>query len=324
MGAVNHVLITGAAGFIGRATVAEARARGIRVTALVRSQGRPEWAEDPEIWLCRFDLAQADPKALSAALDGVDAVIHAAAHLGGEAARHERDTLRGTETLLTAMAGQEVCTLVLVSSLAVYDTIAVPIGGTLTEDAPMEKADAARDAYVRGKLRQETLCRNAAKAQGLTLWCLRPGAVYGPGRLDNAHLGAGVGPVLLRVGGKGQIPLCHVGLCAWALVQSAVTPGGGTLNVLDDDLPDRARFLRARRRAGWPKFVIPVPWQLLMPMAQLFDRPSLPGLLRVPVLRARMTPLNYSNDAMRRALGGHETRDFEALMADAIGKDGAR
>lgn len=318
MGDVKKILITGAAGFIGRAAVAEARSRGIEVVAVVRSGPPRAWANDAGITLYRCDLSDPDTTALTAALADVDAVIHAAAHPGGDAAQHAADSARGTQTLLVAMSGARARTLVLVSSIGVYDTMQLPIGGTLTEACPLEHPDTARDAYVRGKLVQEQLCVDAARTQGLTLWRLRPGAVFGPGRLWNGHLGVRLGPVLVRVGGSGQVPVCHVARCGWALVQAAVTPGGGALNILDDDLPDRARFLAALRRSGWPRATIPMPWQLLMPLAKLLNRPTLPGLLREPVLRARMTPLSYSNRAMRKALGGRQARPFEVLMGKAI------
>lgn len=322
MGDVNRILITGAAGFIGRAAVADARGRGIDVVAVVRGRAPKVWAKDAGITVCTCDLSDPDTSALADAMQGVDAVIHAAAHMGGDADQHDGDTVKATQTVLNAMAVAQVKRLVLVSSISVYDTMALPIGATLTEDCPLENPAQARDAYVRAKLLQEDLCLRAARDQRLTLWRLRPGAVFGPRRLWNAHLGVRIGPVLLRVGGSGQVPLCHVTRCGWALVQAALTDGGGVLNILDEDLPDRSRFLRALGHTGWPTVVIPLPWQVLMPIAKALDRPSLPGLLRAPVLRARMTPLRYSNKAMRKALGGRQARPFEVLMSIAIAESG--
>ena len=268
--------------------------------------------------MCRCDLSGPDTAVLAQAMQGVDAVIHAAAHLGGDAAAHAADSVRGTEALLAALEGTDVRRLVLVSSISVYDTMQVAIGGRLTEACPLEQVETARDPYVRGKLMQEALCVDAARRLGIELWRMRPGAVFGPNRLRNAHLGLRKGPVLVRLGGAGQVPVCHVTRCGWALVQAAVTPGGGALNVLDDDLPERDRFLATLRRSGWPRFVIPLPWQIVLPVARMLNRPTLPGLLRERVLRARITPLKYTNTAMRRALGGQQARTFETLMNKAI------
>lgn len=317
MGAVSRIVITGATGFIGHAAVVEARKRGLHVVAVLRGAGPDGWAQDAGITLCPFDLTQPG-KALAKAMQGADAVIHAAGHLHDTPEQAERLT----RAVLRAMQEARVPQLVLVSSLSVYDTMALPIGGTLTEDCPLEQEAQARDGYVLAKLVQERLCGDAAAAQGFALWRLRPGAVFGPGRVWNAHIGPALGPAVVRLGGAGQVPLCHVTRCGWALVQAAVTPGSGALNILDDDLPTRARFIRSLRRAGWPRAVVPLPWQAVLPLARILKRlhvPGLPGLLREPVLRARITPLEYSNAAMRSALGDCASPDFEPLMTQAEG-----
>ena len=77
-----RILITGAGGFIGRATVAEARARGLDVVALVRKSVAPEWADDDGVTVVEADLSEpSSQQPLRRALRGCDAVIHAAAHL---------------------------------------------------------------------------------------------------------------------------------------------------------------------------------------------------------------------------------------------------
>ncbi|WP_146588238.1 NAD-dependent epimerase/dehydratase family protein [Puniceibacterium confluentis] len=321
MGEMNRILITGAAGFIGQATVREAREKGLPVVAVVRSSPPRIWARDSGITVLRCDLSAPDAVTiLRDAMTGVDAVVHAAAHLGGDAAAHTADSVGGTSAVLAAMKGSKVRRLVLVSSIAVYDTMTLAPGATLTEDCPPETTP--RDAYVAGKLAQEDLCRAAAAQDGFGLWLMRPGAVFGPDRLWNAHLGVGLGPLLVRIGTSGAVPVVHVNRVGWALVLGANTDPGGVqaLNILDDDLPDRSRFLMAMRRSGWPRRMIPLPWKLLVPVARalapMADR--LPGLLREPVLRARMMPLEYSNRRMRRTLGGRQARSFEVLFAKAI------
>ena len=61
---------------------------------------------------------------------------------------------------------------------------------------------------------------------------------------------------------------------------------------------------------------IPVPYSLWMGLAQVL-RPiarKLPGLLRVPVLRARLMPLSYPNTALRHALGGQDDAPLEDML----------
>ena len=249
------------------------------------------------------------------------AVIHAAAHLGGDAQTHDRDTLTATQSVLSAMVGRDM-RLVLVSSIAVYDTMQLRPGDTLTEDCPLEHHAAARDAYTGAKLRQEALCRRAPHP----MWILRPGAIYGPGRTWHALMGFWVGPVHVQIGSDGELPMTHVRHCARALVTAALTDPGGmqVINVLDDDRPTRARYLAGHcAAAGWPRWVLTIPFALWHGVARLLSplRLKRPGLLTEPVLRARMIPLRYPNAALRAALGGADDAPFEAMLAQSL--DGA-
>ncbi|WP_323767595.1 NAD-dependent epimerase/dehydratase family protein [Antarctobacter sp.] len=317
---VARILITGANGFVGSACVAEARRRGIEVTALYRRAPLAVWANDPGIRPLQADLSDpATSAALCNAMSGAQAVIHAAAHLGGDATSHAQDTLRGTQTLLDAMAGSG-SRLVLVSSIAVYNTMQVAPGAALDETAPLENADHARDAYAAAKLRQEQMCR----AAGLPLWILRPGAVWGPGRTWNALLGFWASKLHVQINSGGELPLTHVTHTAWALVEAATRAPQGTpvLNVLDDDRPTRARFLRAHKRmTGWPRLTLPVPYSLWIALVRLLKPLSanLPGLFREPIVRARLMPLTWPNTALRSTLGGEDTDTFEGMLTRSLG-----
>ncbi len=319
MGEVTRILVTGASGFVGRAVVAEARARGLHVVAVMRSHWPSEWDNDPGITKVTVDLAAADAlDTLRPAMNGVGAVIHTAAHLGGDAATHDRDTLAGTQAVLSAMLGQDV-RLVLVSSIAVYDTMQLQPGDTLTEESPLEHHATARDAYAGAKLRQEALCRVADHP----MWILRPGAIYGPGRTWHALMGPWVGPLHIQIASDGELPMTHVRHCAWALVQAALTDPGGVqiANVLDDDRPTRARYLAAHSKAaGWPRWVLPVPFHLWHRLARLLAPLNLkrPGLLSEPILRARMMPLSYPNSALRAALGVADDAPFETMLTQSL------
>lgn len=318
MGALGKVLLTGANGFVGRATLEELRARGCDVVALHRSAPPSDWTADPGILPVRADLSDTDCVApLVDALSGVVAVIHAAAAMSDDGARNASDTVAGTRHLLSAMSRARVSRLVLVSSLAVYDPMSVALGGMFDEAVPVETPETARDGYVRGKLEQEALCR---AAPGLTLGILRPGIVYGPGRAWNAHIGVVFGPILLRIGIAGELPMVHVDHLARALADAA---GKGTpmvVNLVDDDRPDRGRFLAAFKASGWPRVVLPLPRQVLAAMgwflAPLGARR--PGLLKAPVLRWRMAPYSYANAVLHDRLGFTQSATFETLMQHAL------
>lgn len=320
MGALK-LAVTGASGYLGRAVVAEARARGHSVRALIRDAHRAprEWAQDAGIETIEGPL---EGLALSA-VAGVDAVLHLAAALSGDDAAHERHTLAPMRALLQAMAGcVPVPRLVLAGSLSVLG--ALREGDTVTEATPLERAPQQRDAYARAKLAQETIAHTHAQTTGAAVAILRIGAIWGPGRLWNGHLGVAMGPVLIRTGSGGQVPLAHVTRAARALVQGAEWPLEGVkiAHVLDADLPDRARYVAALRRGGWPRWVLPVGWPVMRALSVLGGLPGVPGLLRAPVQRARIMPLRYASQTGWQEDGS--APNFEQLMSAALAAEGHR
>ncbi|MBE9636039.1 NAD-dependent epimerase/dehydratase family protein [Salipiger mangrovisoli] len=313
-----RILLTGANGFVGQAVLAEARAQAIQIVAVSRSTAPGKLRQIKGVTWIEADLSDpANIPVLREAARGCSAAIHAAAHLGSDEGAVSAATIDGTRHLLAALDGLPLH-LVLVSSIAVYDTARLPTGSEISESTPLETPATARDPYVAGKLRQEELCR----ASGLPLWILRPGAIFGEGRTWNAHLGPAFGPVLIRVGMKGELPLAHVGHVAKRLLQAALRRPARmrVVNVVDPDRPDRTRFLRAHAASGWPKLVLPLPWPLWMLAARLLAPLGLrlPGLLRVPTLKARMMPLRYSDKGLLAALGPLPQDRFGALMAQAL------
>ncbi|SHH65287.1 NAD-dependent epimerase/dehydratase family protein [Marivita hallyeonensis] len=290
MGAVKRLLITGASGFIGRATVDAAVEAGLDVVAVQRRAG----SQRDGVTYAKIDLTARDAlQSLTAALAGCDAAIHLAASMSGDPDAHKKLTIGGTETLLQAMSQAGVGHLTLASSLAVFDTFEVPVGGDLTDACRLENPTMSRDAYSGAKVKQEQLAR-AARLDSVAM--LRPGIVYDDAHLWNAHLGIGVGPVLIRIGDDGPLPLCHVKRCAAALVHGTVKRMNVTTAVLDPVLPNRSQVIRQLKRGGWPKVVVPFPWQGLWTLARVL-RPvsaNLPGLLREAVLRQRLLPMGYA------------------------------
>ena len=284
------ILVTGAAGTVGAAVVLAAQARSHAVRGLVRAD---------------VDLATGD---LGPYLAGVDVVIHCAASLNGDDAVQARDTVLATARLIGAMQAQNLPPkLVLVSSLSVYAGDLPP--GTLIDEATLLEPHAAqRDAYTRAKLAQEA----AVFGSGLRNCIARVGAVWGPGRLWNAHLGVPLGPLLIRIGSAGQVPLAHVQNVALALIMAAET-GAGVINVVDDDRPSPRENVIALRSKGWPKLVLPVSWRVFDALCAL---PLPGGLFRRPTLRARMMPRVYSN-ARLHALGWSPVIGFQAGLRAA-------
>ncbi|VVT03389.1 Oxidoreductase, Gfo/Idh/MocA family protein [Roseovarius sp. EC-HK134] len=291
-----NLIVTGAGGFLGRAVMAEARARGHAVRGLTRAD---------------VDLATDD---LGGFFEDVDCVIHLAGALSGDWAVQTSDTLNATRRLIAAMQAQPLPPrLVLSSSIAVYSADAM---GVVTEATPLEDHPEQRDAYARAKLAQEAMLRESSLRHTI----LRPGAILGPGRVMNAHLGPGIGSALILMEQGGEVPVVSLADCARAFALAAEAPGEGrALNILGADLPTRARYVAALRRTGWPRHVVPLNWRLILPLAWLLSPlgARLPGLLRPAVLRARMRPLRYDIAAAELALGWVPQDDFDTAFLRA-------
>jgi UDP-glucose 4-epimerase len=143
-----RVLVTGAAGYIGRAVVAALNAAGHRPVAMVHTRGSAiPWAED----IRTADLLDQD--ALRRAVVGVDAVCHLAGLVRARESvadplRYFRVNTVGTIALLDAMAAADVPRIVLASTASIYGT---------SDRQPMteEFADAPPHPYASSKLAAE-------------------------------------------------------------------------------------------------------------------------------------------------------------------------
>ena len=307
-----RVVVTGASGFLGRAILRAALSSGHRVTALVRRDCTAEagWPRHPALTtrLVAFD----DPESLRAALDGCEAVIHAAAALHGNEAEQRAGTVTATAQLLDAMHSAQIAKLVAISSFAVYDTAALPEYGLLDEHAPLESKPARRGLYARCKLQQEALCRAFGAQHGCSAIVLRPGLIYDAQRLWGFFLGRSLGRFgWLALGPReGSLPLVHVEDVARAAVLAldAHTAGTQVLNVVDDRPVTRAALL-AHLRTTSPRRVLWWPWglhqRLARTVATLWPRrfAALPGLLDPVELAARFKPVRYSSRAISAQLG---------------------
>jgi len=146
------VLVTGGSGFIGSHLVPRLVHEGFEVSVLARREARtPRGA--------RFvpgDIA--DPSALTAAMDGMDAVVHLVAIITERKAQtFERVNVRGTIGVLDAMAARGVPRIVHLSALGAGPDPSFP--------------------YLRSKWQGE----EAVRASDRTFTILRPSVVHGEG-----------------------------------------------------------------------------------------------------------------------------------------------
>jgi len=177
--AATRILVTGASGFIGRATVAALAQNGYALRAAVRRPPEPGFADDIEVTQ-HPDLSEAfDWRPL---LDGVDYVIHLAgiAHIGRAVAPELYDRVNRAATARLAAAAAEAGTrhFVFISSIRAQS-------GPSADHALTERdAAAPTDAYGRSKLAAEA----AVRAAGIPFTILRPVLLYGPGVKGNFAL----------------------------------------------------------------------------------------------------------------------------------------
>jgi nucleoside-diphosphate-sugar epimerase len=306
------ILVTGANGFLGRHVVAELVRRGHGVRAMVRPAtdiSRLDW--DHRIEVYRADLrVHAD---LSTAFDGIDALVHLAATVVGDAEAQLAETVVGTTRLLGAMAGSRTRRLVLASTFSVYHFNGAR--GTLTEQTPLDPRIYERDGYAIAKTWQERITRRAADEQGWQLTVLRPGFIWGKGNEYLACLGQSFGPVHLVLGPRTRLPLTHVKNCADCFADAVESPQaiGQTFNVVDDDSIRAWKYMgEYLRGSGKGGFRVPVPYLVCLLIVHAAHRTSklifrgkgkLPSLLVPCRFTARFKPLRYPADFVHKTLG---------------------
>jgi dTDP-L-rhamnose 4-epimerase len=221
------ILVTGGAGFIGRAVTAELLRRGNRVRILDSlieqvhgDGGAPAKLPDGAELVCG-DIRNAD--VVARALNGVDAVVHLAAEVGvGQSMyaveRYTSVNEVGTAVLFEQLIERPVRRVVTASSMSIYgEGLYEDADGNLVEDAERQTRPSAKQGwdpvdeqgralrplptpewkrpslasiYALGKYVQERQTLVMTRAYGMQGACLRLFNVYGPGQaLSNPYTG---------------------------------------------------------------------------------------------------------------------------------------
>jgi 2-alkyl-3-oxoalkanoate reductase len=307
-----NVLVTGANGFLGQVVVRRALDAGHDVVALVRPTTDLSAVAWPSgrVDVVRADLRNGLPRA---SLGDVDAVVHAAAATSGDLAAQLAGSVAATERLLDALDLDRLRRFVHVSSFSVYDFADSSSGTLISADTPLEPHPDRRDPYTIAKMAQERLVRERCNRAGTPLVVVRPGVIFGPGKLWDWGRALRCGALDVVFSPRARFRLTYVDNCADAIVLAIDAPdaAGRTLDIVDDELPTHAGYRRLARRSRAPmsRWWVPVPWRMIDLTGAAIDRAmagrraKLPELLARRRQQARWKPFEYSNDAAKQALG---------------------
>jgi nucleoside-diphosphate-sugar epimerase len=287
-----NILVTGANGFIGKATCAALRQAGHAVTPTVR------WPNSLAGEQVIGDIgAQTDWRAT---LVGMDGVVHLAArvHLMRDTAtdplaQYRAVNMEGTLHLARQAAAAGAKRFVFVSSIKVNGE---------ERAKPYTEADAPKpeDDYACSKWEAEQGLWKIATQTGLEVVILRPPLVYGPGVGVNflALLRAVARGIPLPLGAiHNQRSLVYIGNLTDAIIHCLEHPAaaGKTFLVSDGEdvsVPELIRRIAAA--LGRPVRLLPVPPSLLRMLATLTKKSAL--------ARRLMDSLTLDSTAIRHTL----------------------
>ncbi|HET9595659.1 MAG TPA: NAD-dependent epimerase/dehydratase family protein [Anaeromyxobacteraceae bacterium] len=273
-------LVTGAAGFLGRALVRELVARGHTVRALVR-EGTDASGLDGRTELVRGDAT--DPGAVRRAVEGRDLVFHlAGVRRGADRASFFRVNADATRLLLDAClaAGAARARFVLAGSLAA----AGPSRDGRSEEEPLEPAE----WYGESKAEAERIALSFSGR--LPVAVARPPRIMGPGDRENLLFFriAARGVVLRFLGPERPLSWIDVDDCArgFALLGEHPAAAGQAFflasrdrTTVEDLQRDIARALAVRVRT------VPVPGALLTALAAGADAVTRATGVKLPLNR---------------------------------------
>ncbi len=203
-----RVLVTGATGFVGKWTVIEALRAGYTVRGTVRGEGRADSvrravaAQLGEGATERLDFAVTDlmsDAGWDVALAGMDAVMHVAAAVRADEPKDPQvvigPAVEGTGRVLRLAHAAGIRRVVMTSSIATVGYGHGQTSGTRTYDeSHFTNLEAMRWtwAYCVGKTRAEQAAWSFAKANGLALTTIHPGAIIGPALDKDASISIGL------------------------------------------------------------------------------------------------------------------------------------
>ena len=318
-------LVTGATGMVGNLAARRLLEAGYRVRVMLRPSADRSALDGLDVEFVNGDLAR--PETLQEPLQGVDYVIHTAAHVGdwGPAEKYRAINVVALEHMLTAAQAEgRIQRWVQVSSLGVYD--ARHHFGT-DESEPVNIT--GLDGYTRTKAEAEVLLKQHMDRHLFPAVILRPGFIYGRGdRHVVPRLVERIRAGKMKLIGDGKRVLNNT--CAGNLVDAILlaldNPAvvGHTFNIRDQRLVTRSEFVGTiadylgKSRPGsvpeWVARAIVRPIEGLARMSRASEAPMLTQA-RIKFLTLN---LDFSIDKAKDLLGYKPQVDFQHGIREAL------
>jgi nucleoside-diphosphate-sugar epimerase len=221
---MRRALVTGATGMLGSYLVQRLIDGGYTVRALVRAPERAHLLQELGVEIAQGELA--DARAVIAAADGCEIVMHAAAAIGPQSdwETFRLGNVQGTNNVVDACALARA-RLVHVSSTAVYGDSRYEMA-PVSERTPLPRLPAT-DAYGRSKQEAERVVSDAQSSGRIRASIVRPPVMYG--ERDRQFI-----PRIAAVMKRGIFPMCDGGGTTLPVVHANAVAEGAILAAHSD------------------------------------------------------------------------------------------
>jgi predicted dehydrogenase/nucleoside-diphosphate-sugar epimerase len=294
---VSRVLVTGASGFVGKALVRKLVDSGYYVRAYVRPLSNTSALETMGAEIVHGDIREC--ASLRRAAEGMDFGIHLAAGVRGSRQFAYSSCVEGTRNIADVARACGIKRVIYVSSMAIYDFLALRDGENIREDSPLEPYRELRSTYAYAKCAAEEVALSHIGDREPAWTVVRPSLIFGAGWDPISAVGVRIGSLVVSFGARHKIlRLIHVDDVCEALLSTMRSPetAGRVMNLSHPEVLKLEEYVRRYVQKWNPGLrILYMPASLFMAGGWLGE--LLFRLLRRPPIinRRRMAYLVRSN-----------------------------